>query len=345
MAAHARAPVILVADIHRGGVFAQIVGTLACLKPEQRDLIKGFIINRFRGDIRLFEDGVNWIEHKTGKKVFGVLPWYDHIQVEPEDSVVIEQPRRVTFEKTGNPSIAVIRLPHISNFNDFDPLSTLPGISVFFLEKVQDLSDFAAVILPGSKNTRFDLQWLQASGWAEKILSHSRQDGHVLGICGGYQMMGDQVHDPDGIEGPPGATRGLGLLPVETELKAPKVTTLTHISRQGVPGGGYEIHMGQTDRKGGKALFQVLERNRVGTTDEDGCISDSSNSMGTYIHGIFDNPGIVRFWLNYIGLNDVKISGLEGLEFRNRQYDLLAQHFERYIDVAGIHTLIQFNWS
>ena len=139
MAAHAQAPVILVADIHRGGVFAQIVGTLECLKPEQRDLIKGFIINRFRGDIRLFEDGVNWIERKTGKKVFGVLPWYNHINIEPEDSVVIEKPRRVISAQNGKASIAVIRLPHISNFNDFDPLSALPELSVHFLEKVQPI--------------------------------------------------------------------------------------------------------------------------------------------------------------------------------------------------------------
>jgi len=341
MAAYGRAPVILVADIHRGGVFGQIVGTLECLKPEHRDLIKGFIINRFRGDMRLFEDGLNWIEHKTGKKVFGVLPWYDHINIEPEDSVVIEQPARVKSELKGEPSIAVIRLPHISNFNDFDPLSALAGLSVFFLEKVQDLTGFRAVILPGSKNTRFDLQWLHTSGWSEKIITYAQHDGHVLGICGGYQMMGGFVHDPDGIEGRPGSTGGLKLLPVETELKAPKITTLTKFCRADAQGAGYEIHMGQTRRNGGASLFKVRERNRVPSSDEDGCISNDSNSMGTYIHGIFDNPAITRFWLNHIGLKDIKTSQLAGPEARNREYDLLAEHFEKHIDVESIVKLVR----
>jgi adenosylcobyric acid synthase len=227
MAEYARAPVVLVADIHRGGVFAQLVGTLECLPPAQQDLIKGFIINRFRGDICLFEDGVNWIEEKTGKKVFGVLPWYDHINIEPEDSVVIERPRQKFKPDSGQAAIGVIRLPHISNFNDFDPLSALDGLTVYFLEKTQDLSNFRAVILPGSKNTRFDLNWLHTSGWSKLINAYASQGGHVMGICGGYQIMGHCVHDPDGLEGPPGKTDGLRLLPVETYLKAPKTTTLT----------------------------------------------------------------------------------------------------------------------
>jgi len=341
MAAHAQAPVILVADIHRGGVFAQIVGTLECLKPEQRDLIKGFIINRFRGDIRLFEDGVNWIERKTGKKVFGVLPWYDHINIEPEDSVVIEKPRRVISTQNGKPAIAVIRLPHISNFNDFDPLSVLPELSVYFLEKVQDLADFRAVILPGSKNTRFDLQWLHTTGWTEKIKSYARHAGHVLGICGGYQMMGRCVHDSQGIEGRPGTTEGLNLLPVETELKAPKVTTLTRFCRHDARGHGYEIHMGQTHRIGGAALFRVKSRNNAPTSDEDGCISGDSNSLGTYIHGLFDNPAIIKFWLGHIGLDGIQTSALEGIETRKKEYDLLVEHFEKHIDVAGIMKLVK----
>ncbi len=339
-AAHARAPVILVADIHRGGVFAQIIGTLACLKPAQQEMIKGFIINRFRGDIRLFEAGVDWIEQKTGKNVFGVLPWYDHIHIEPEDSVVIEQPHRVNPRRTEQPAIAVIRLPHISNFNDFDPLLTIQDISIFFLEKVQELSDFRAVILPGSKNTRFDLEWLQSSGWDKKITTYARHGGHVLGICGGYQMMGKMVHDADGIEGRPGATRGLELLPVETELKSPKITTLTEFSRDGAHGRGYEIHMGQTHRQGGTALFRVHERNRVSTWDEDGCVGNPSNTMGTYIHGLFDNPQIVRFWLDHIKLNHIEISDLEGFETRNREYDLLAEHVKEYVDLGSIENII-----
>ena len=341
IAEHVQAPVILVADIHRGGVFAQLVGTLECLKPAQRDLIKGFIINRFRGDIRLFEDGVAWIEQKTTKKVFGVLPWYHHITIESEDSVVIEQPKRVLKTDRRQPSIAVIRLPHISNFNDFDPLSAIKGLDLHFLASVQDLSPFRAVILPGSKNTRFDLEWLHTTGWSEMIVAYAKRDGNVLGICGGYQMMGNTVHDPDGNEGRPGATAGLGILPVETELKAPKVTTLTKFSRQGVGGSGYEIHMGQTLLKGGDPLFQVNERNSAPVGDEDGCISPNSNGMGTYIHGLFDNPEITRFWLAHIGLADLEISTTGGPEARDREYDLLAEYFENHIDTNGIMELIQ----
>jgi adenosylcobyric acid synthase len=341
MAEHAHAPVILVADIHKGGVFAQIVGTLECLKPAQQDLVKGFIINRFRGDIRLFQSGVGWIEEKTGKKVFGVLPWYNHINIEPEDSVVIEEQKRVFSTDRREPSIAVIRLPHISNFNDFDPLSVLKGLEVHFLEKVQDLSDFRAVILPGSKNTRFDLNWIHTTGWTKKITAYAHQGGHLLGICGGYQMMGRYVHDPGGLEGKPGSTEGLGLLPVETELKAPKVTTLTRFTRQNGHGSGYEIHMGQTHRKGGDPLFQVVERNSTPTNDTDGCVSTDSNSMGTYIHGLFENPDITRFWLQHIGLRDFEISDLGGLEARNREYDLLAEYFENHIDIKEIVATVQ----
>jgi adenosylcobyric acid synthase len=340
MTAFADAPVILVADIYRGGVFVQIVGTLECLTPEQRDLVKGIIINRFRGDIRLFQDGVNWIERKTGKKVFGVLPWYDHIHIEPEDSVVIENPKQMLGTGNHGPAIAVIRLPHISNFNDFDPLAKLEGLSVVFLEKVQDLSHFRAVILPGSKNTRFDLNWLHTSGWTAGIMAYAGQGGHVLGICGGYQMMGKSVHDPAGIEGHPGTTEGLGLLPVETELKAPKVTTLTEFRRAGACGSGYEIHMGQTRRQGGASLFQVNARNGDPTPDEDGCVNPDTRNMGTYIHGIFDNPTVTEFWLRHIGLQDIKTSQLDGPKARNREYDLLAEHFEKYVDVAGIEALV-----
>jgi adenosylcobyric acid synthase len=341
MAEHACAPVILVADIHKGGVFAQIVGTLECLKPAQQDLVKGFIINRFRGDLRLFESGVTWIEQKTNKKVFGVLPWYNHINIEPEDSVVIEQQKRVFSTGGKEPSIAVIRLPHISNFNDFDPLAMVKGLDLYFLEKVQDLSHFRAVILPGSKNTRFDLEWLEAKGWRERVIAYANQGGNVLGICGGYQMMGDYVHDPGGLEGRPGSTEGLGLLPVETELKAPKITTLTEFSRQSAHGSGYEIHMGQTRRNGGAPLFQVNKRNSTPTKDADGCVSTDLKNMGTYIHGLFENPDITRFWLLHIGLGDLEISDLGGLEARNREYDLLAEYFEKHIDVRGIVATVQ----
>ncbi len=340
MAEYAQAPILLVADIHRGGVFAQLVGTLECLRQSQRARVSGFVINRFRGDISLFENGVRWIEEKTRKPVFGVLPWYNHIQIEPEDSVVIENPKKANVENSHNPAVGVIRLPHISNFTDFDPLMTLDQLDVHFLEKIQPLTGFKAIILPGSKNTRFDLDWIQTSGWAKALLEYVSAGGHVLGICGGYQMMGKSVHDPTGLEGQPGSSEGLDLLPTETILKAPKTTTLTQFSWDGRSGAGYEIHMGQTVRSAGTPLFSVTERNQIPCHDEDGCVSDDLKVMGTYIHGLFNNPAILESWLNHIGLNDIDALSVGGIEVRNKEYNLLAEHFQKHIDVEGIMKLI-----
>ena len=340
MAAYADAPILLVADIDRGGVFAQIVGTLECLERQQNDQISGFIINRFRGDINLFQDGVRWIEAKTQKQIFGVLPWYENIQIEPEDSVVIESPKKVNLQNSQTPAVAVIRLPHISNFTDFDPLLAIDNLEVYFLEKVQALTAFKAVILPGSKNTRFDLNWIRSSGWARALSEYLKSGGHVLGICGGYQMLGMTVQDPTGLEGQPGSSEGLGLLPIETHLKAPKTTTLTKFSWNGQQGAGYEIHMGKTIRTSGNPLLHVKERNQRPCNDQEGCISDDFRSMGTYIHGLFDNPAILKSWLNHIGLNGIDVTNIGSIELRNRQYDLLADHFEKNIDVESIAKLI-----
>ncbi len=344
MAEYANAPILLVADIHRGGVFAHLIGTLECLAQNQRAQIEGFIINRFRGDITLFKDGVRWIEKKTHKPVFGVLPWYDHIQIEPEDSVVIESPQKANVKNSHNPVVGVIRLPHISNFTDFDPLLALDQLDVYFLEKVQALTAFNAVILPGSKNTRFDLNWIQTSGWAKTLLDYVNAGGHVLGICGGYQMMGKRVHDPTGLEGQPGSSDGLDLLPIETILKAPKTTTLTQFSWDGRSGSGYEIHMGQTIRSAGTPLFSVTERNKSSCHDEDGCASEDLKLMGTYIHGLFNNPAILKSWLNQIGLNGINVIDVGGIEARNKEYDLLAEHFQEHVDVDKIIQLVA-NWA
>jgi adenosylcobyric acid synthase len=341
MAEYAGAPVLLVADIHRGGVFAQIIGTLNCLEKKQRSRIKGVIVNRFRGDIGLFEDGVRWIEHKTRRKVFGVLPWYTHIRIDAEDSVVIENPRKVFIENNAVPAVAVIRIPHISNFTDFDPLMTLKGMNLYFLEKVQALKPFKAVILPGSKNTRIDLEWIKSSGWAAMLSNYVADGGSVLGICGGYQMMGRRVNDSGGLEGNPGTAEGLGLLPVETVLQAPKTTTITRFSRQGALGCGYEIHMGQTRRHDGEPCFQVLERNGIPCDDDDGCVTPDFRIMGTYIHGLFENSAIIRLWLNIIGLPNIEISEFEGLAAKDREYDRLAEYFEAHIDTKGIMGLIE----
>lgn len=337
MAEYAAAPVVLVADIHRGGVFAQIVGTLQCLPTRYREMIAGFIINRFRGDIDLFADGVRWIENQTGKPVFGVLPWYSHFNIDSEDSVVIENPGRVTPDRIDGPAVGIIRIPHISNFTDFEPLAQLSGLQIHFIEKIQDLAHFAAVILPGSKNTRYDLQWLHDTGWTDAMRTYYlEQGGYVLGICGGYQMLGTAVHDPDGIEGQPGTTAGLGLLPVDTVLKAPKTTTLSHFEWGSDRGQGYEIHMGQTRVEGGNPVFTVVNRNGRDCSQTEGCMLDNGRIIGTYIHGMFDTPAITRRWLDSIGLNSVAVSDVQGPAARDNAYELLADHFEKYMDLNRI---------
>ncbi len=340
MAEYADAPVILVSDIHRGGVFAQIVGTLACLSNKQQNMIKGFIINRFQGDISLFEDGVRWIEEKTGKTVFGVMPWYHHIRIEAEDAVGIENPVAELRGESDAPAIAVIRLPHISNFTDFDPLLDLKGFDVVFIERPRNISHFKAIVLPGSKNTRWDLHWLQNVGWEPLIKEYARAGGHILGICGGYQMMGRLVHDDQGLEGPPGTTGGLDLLPVETLLKSPKTTTRTQFLWENIQGEGYEIHMGVTKRFGGNLLFNIYERNHTPCNGEDGCISHDSKLMGTYLHGMFDSPAITRKWLNTIGLEHIAVPNENRFKTKNHIYDLLTSHFERHMDMDAIMDLI-----
>ena len=341
MAEYADAPVILVGDIHRGGIFAQLVGTLECLPQNFRDRVAGFIINRFRGDLRLFTDGVQWIEERTGMPVFGVLPWYDHIRIDPEDSVVIERPKTVRANLDGKPAVAVIRIPHISNFTDFDPLLGVTGLTVHFVETPQDLAAFSTVILPGSKNTRFDLEWLKTSGWDARIADYNAGGGHITGICGGYQMMGMRVHDPDGLEGTPGISDGLGLLPVETVLQAPKTTTLSRFSWDGIQGTGYEIHMGQTRLRGGNPLLMLYERNGKAVNDADGCAADNERVIGTYMHGLFDTPALITRWLAAVGLPGIDVPAEGGLVAKMQQYTLLADHVRRHVDMERISALVK----
>jgi adenosylcobyric acid synthase len=335
MAEYARAPVVLVADIHRGGVFAQIVGTLACLPQAQQDRVAGFVINRFRGDLALFSDGVQWIQARTGKPVFGVLPWFDHIRIEAEDSVAIEAPRP-SVPRADQPTVAVVRIPHISNFTDFDPLEAVCGLSVSFVDRPQDLSGFQAVILPGSKSTRSDLDWLEKTGWKPRLAAYAACGGHLLGICGGFQMLGTRVHDPNGLEGVPGTTEALGLLPVETVLAAPKTTTCTRFAWNKQSGSGYEIHMGQTRRHGASPLFSILARNDTRCNEPEGCCSDDGRILGTYIHGLFDTPGITRCWLAGIGLGRLNVTETFGPARRDMHLDRLAAHFCAHVDVQRI---------
>ncbi len=340
MAAHASAPVILVADIHKGGVFAQIVGTLECLAPEQRGQIAGFIINRFRGDRSLFADGVKWLEAKTQKPCFGVIPWFEHIRIEAEDSVVIERPATVPGGSVRSPAVAVLRLPHISNFTDFDPLAAVEGLNLYFLEVVQDLKEFSALVLPGSKNSRADMHWLHKSGWAGRIRAFRDAGGHLLGICGGYQMLGEKVSDPEGLEGDPGEIQGLGMLPVQTRLAAPKTTSRARFLWEGAAATGYEIHMGRTRRHGGSDCFRVVEENGRPVDIADGCVSKDGRVMGTYMHGLFDTPGILEKWLARIGLEGLEVGQAHGLAARDVQYDRLARHFASHADTRALMKLM-----
>ncbi|NNG02108.1 MAG: cobyric acid synthase [Desulfobacteraceae bacterium] len=333
-------PVILVGDIHRGGIFAQLVGTLACLPEKNRQRIAGFIVNRFRGDINLFKDGVQWIEQQTGKPVFGVLPHYSHIHIDPEDSVVIESPKPVHIADADKAAVAVLRIPHIANFTDFDPLAVIDGVSLHFVEQPQALSMFRAVILPGTKNTRHDLEWLFASTWVSHLRFYVENGGRILGICGGYQMLGEYVADPDGIEGPPGTTPGLGLLPIRTVLKAPKTTTRTCFNWEDTPGEGYEIHMGRTEHLGGTCLLDVHTRNGKPATGHDGCAGDNGRVLGTYIHGFFDTAGITAKWLAQIGLSRIDVPETGGAPAKDKQYELLAEHTARHVDMAAIKALV-----
>jgi adenosylcobyric acid synthase len=217
----------------------------------------------------------------------------------------------------------------------------LKGLDLNFVETCQDLSMFQAIILPGSKNTRFDLQWLKETGWAEELTAFSRKIGHVTGICGGYQMMGQQVSDPDGLEGTPGNTTGLGLLPIETVLRAPKTTTLTRFSFDGKKGTGYEIHMGHTRRLGGEPMLAITHRNGSSVDEKDGCRVPGTGLTGTYLHGIFDSPSVTRRWLDLIGLVDIPVSDMHGPKSRHRDYGLLAKHMAKNVDMAAIEKLIQ----
>ncbi|OGR14782.1 MAG: cobyric acid synthase CobQ [Desulfobacula sp. GWF2_41_7] len=334
MAEYASADVILVADIHRGGVFAQIIGTLNCLPQKYQDMVKGIIVNRFRGDIALFKDGVEWIENKTGKKIIGVLPWYSHFKIDAEDSVEIEDCRNLNALKPDIPAIAVILLPHIANFTDFHALSMIKGLQVIYINKPDHLEKFKAVIIPGSKNTRADLEWLLQK-FKTPLEGYARSNGCILGICGGYQMLGEFVDDPEGLEGRPGRTYALNLLPVRTILKAPKTTTLSDFEWEGIRGKGYEIHMGSTILKRGFPMLTILSRNFDSCEAVDGCIEMNKKIAGTYIHGFFDSPKVLSKWLTLIGLN-LPCPEEDLVFLKEKNYTLLKEHFETHVNLSHI---------
>ncbi|MCF6095377.1 cobyric acid synthase [Microaerobacter geothermalis] len=348
----ADAPVILVADIDRGGVFASIVGTLDLLHDEDKKRVAGVIINKFRGDLSLLQPGIEWLENYIQKPVLGVIPFLPSLEVEAEDGVVLERkgaPREYAGESIG---IAVIRNPRISNFTDFYALELEPDVSVYYVSHPTQLGNPDAIILPGTKNTIEDLKWLRDSGLEDQILKaikHRRVE--LVGICGGYQMLGELIQDPLNIESSMGEIIGFNLLPIVTtfhEIKRTvKIMGKTNsfplwkdLSNQLVH--GYEIHMGQSVyTKECNKPFLIIEED--GQTHFDGAVSEEGNVWGTYIHGIFDNDAFRRGWINRIrrkkGLAAVEIM-VNTKERKEESFNRLADHVRSCLQMGKIYELI-----
>ncbi|MBZ5488347.1 cobyric acid synthase [Halomonas aquamarina] len=323
-------PVLLVGDIDRGGVFAQLVGTLELLSDSERLRTKGFIINRFRGDIGLLTPGLSWLEDRTGKPVLGTLPFVSGLLLDAEDAIagVHAEKQRQTL------NVIVPRLPRISNHTDFDALRLHPQVSLSFVHEGQPIPPTDVIILPGSKSTLSDLAWLKRNGWVAAIARHLRYGGRVLGICGGFQMLGEWVDDSNGLEGPAKRASGLGLLALTTRMMAGK--QLRNVAgvmiEEGVRVTGYEIHNGVS---AGRALETPLFD--LGT-HQDGAVSEDGQVLGTYLHGVFDSPDTCAALLKRLGL-----SAPEPVDYtahRERELDRLADTLEAHLDIERVLALL-----
>lgn len=349
MAAYARAPAVLVADIDRGGVFAIIYGTLELLPPELRRLIKGVIINKFRGDVSLLEPGIRQIEARTGVPVLGVLPFDHGLRIDDEDSLGLDDRRK---SAGGVLDIVVVRLPRISNFTDFIALETLAGVGVRYETDAHRVGTPDLVILPGSKNTLGDLQWLADSGWRDALVALREAHVPVFGICGGYQMLGSTVSDPEGVEG---ATiveaQALGFLPVRTVMASTK--TLVRIEGQtteafpfacpGTPLSGYEIHMGQTTRVDGAAVPLLIRPcGEPSAAVPEGCLSRDGLVFGCYVHGLFDHAvlrrGLVEWLCRRKKLPLGEWPPVDATE--PDAFERLADLLECHVDMAAIEAMV-----
>jgi adenosylcobyric acid synthase len=336
-------PCLLVADIDRGGVFAQIVGTLELLEPQERERIKGVIINKFRGDPSLLASGIEFVEQKTGIPVLGVVPYFSHFRIPEEDSVALEKRRseaRGKRREEGKIRIGVVRFPRISNYTDFDLLETEPDVDLRYIENPSELDDLDLLILPGSKSTIADLHFLRDQGLFERIRQFDRA---IVGICGGYQMLGRKIFDPDGLESSVGEAEGLGILDVETVLLPNKEThqaeaRLLPTAMLIAPNGGdtisgYEIHMGNTTLgPTAKPFAQLLRRSGNEVAVPDGAVSDNARVFGTYLHGIFDNHSFRSAFLNRLR-REKGLPVLSGDTHEEDPFNLLAEHLERHLDL------------
>lgn len=330
-------PVIIIADIDKGGVFAHLVGTLLLLSDSEQQRVKGFVINRFRGDIALLQNGLDWLEARTGKPVLGVLPYLHGFHLEAEDAVSVEQ---ITTDAQPMLKVIVPVFPHISNHTDFDPLRLHPCIDLQFIGPDQVIPPADLIILPGSKSVRSDLAWMQAQGWNQVITRHLRYGGKLLGICGGFQMLGVSIQDPDGIEGIAGDSSGLGLLDMTTVLYPEKQLTqrmgsLRFTEGEAAEVSGYEIHCGLSS---GEALQHPLIAFSEG--EYDGAISQDRQVAGTYLHGLFESTAVIERLLAWTGYEaeppefDYRTHRLEAL-------DRLADTLEAHMDIDTLMSLFQ----
>lgn len=326
-------PVILIADIDKGGVFAHLVGTLELLSPSEQARIQGFVINRFRGDIALLQPGLDWLEARTGKPVLGVLPYLHGLHLEAEDGI----DREADGDKSPQALRVVVPvLPHISNHTDFDPLRRHPQVALTFVGSDEPKPAADLLILPGSKAVRTDLHWLREQGWDTYLQRHLRYGGKLLGICGGYQMLGREVADPLGLEGAAGRSAGLNLLPLSTELAAQKTlrncSGRLRLNGRQVPVAGYEIHAGVTQREGEVEPLLALDYGVDGALSADGQIA------GGYLHGLFESAEASREILRWAGLEQA--ASIDYRALREAAIDRLADAVEAHLDLERLLALL-----
>ena len=335
----ANCPVIIIADIDKGGVFAHLVGTLELLTKEEQALVKGFVINRFRGDIALLQSGLDWLEEYTGKPVLGVLPFLHGLHLDAEDAVpdVIN-----TKDSSDKFKVIIPLLPHISNHTDFEPLRLHPQIDFQYISHLESIPSADLIILPGSKNVGFDLAWLKSQGWQDAINKHLRYGGKLIGICGGLQMLGAAIHDPDGIEGKPQSHTGFDLLDLETTLHADKQLTnvtgklTSHVTNNDsqIAIKGYEIHAGITTGDALKRPALILNDDKP-----DGAISNDNQILASYVHGLFDSPSALQSLLDWSGAKTTQ--GFDINEQREQQLERLADAIEESMDMDNVIEICQ----
>lgn len=335
VAKYLQAPTILVVDIDRGGAFAHVVGTLELLDPEERALVRGVIINKFRGQRSLLESGITWLEERTGIPVIGVIPWLAQTLPAEDSLSLFERPSR---HPGADLTIAVVKVPRIANFTDFDPLETEPTVRLTFLEPSQPLGHPDAVILPGSKTTIPDLLTLQATGMAAQLQDYAASGGMILGICGGFQMLGQTLMDPTGIEGLPGEFAGLGLLPLKTVITPDKITRQRQVQSQVLIEGqlihGYEIHQGYSQQLSDNGLIDLFDDSDLGV------VNSNQSCWGTYLHGLLDNGPWRRAWLNQIrhrrGLPPLPTEVPSYTQQREQLLDAVTDAVNAHLDLGSI---------